>query len=84
MRDQSEAESVCSYGYKQPKALILTNRCQKVIFGDTHSSLATVSSGVPQGTVLGPILFLIYINDLPDCIMYSTIRLFAEDCIIYI
>ena len=61
----------------------LTNRHQKVILGDAHSSLADVSSGVPQGTVLGPILFLIYINDLPDCVRYSTIRLFADDCIIY-
>ena len=61
----------------------LTNRRQKVILGNAHSSLVDVSSGVPQGTVLGPILFLIYINDLPDCVRYSTIRLFADDCIIY-
>ena len=57
----------------------LTNRRQKVILGDAHSSLANVSSGVPQGTIF----FLIYINDVPDCIRYSTIRLFADDCIIY-
>ena len=57
----------------------LTNRCQKVILGNAHSSLVDVSSG----TVLGPILFLIYINDLPDRVRYSTIRLFADDCIIY-
>ena len=54
-----------------------------VILGNAHSSLVDVSSGVPQGTVLGSILFLIYINDLPDCVRYSTIRLFADDCIIY-
>ena len=61
----------------------LINRRQKVILGNAHSSLVDVSSGVPQGTVLGPILFLIYIDDLPDCVRYSTIRLFADDCIIY-
>jgi len=37
----------------------------------------------PQGTVLGPLLFLVYINDLPDYINHSTIRLFADDCILH-
>ena len=40
----------------------LTNRRQKVILGDAHSSLANVSSGVPQGTVLGPIATFSYLH----------------------
>ena len=46
------------------------------------SSLVCVDSGVPQGAVLGPIPFLLHINDLPS-IVSSKVRLFADDCFIY-
>ena len=60
----------------------LSNRSQKVIINGTSSDNRPVTSGVPQGTVLGPILFLIYINDIANNLNCS-IRLFADDCIIY-
>ncbi len=60
----------------------LKHRVQRVVVGGEHSAWTDVVSGVPQGTVLGPLLFLIYINDLPDNI-HSTVRLFADDCVLY-
>ena len=61
----------------------LSNRTQTVMLENHSSDNIPVTSGVPQGTVLGPILFLIYINDLPDYLHHSQIRLFADDSIIY-
>ena len=61
----------------------LQGRSQRVVSEGTQSSSHPALCGVPQGTVLGPILFLIYINDLPDEAISSTIRLFADDCILY-
>ena len=61
----------------------LSNRSQKVTVEGSFSTPTLVTSGVPQGTVLGPLLFLTYINDLPDCLSHCTIRLFADDCILY-
>lgn len=60
----------------------LSFREQLTFANGFHSDLAEVSSGVPQGSVLGPLLFLIFINDLPTNIS-SCIRLFADDCVIY-
>ena len=57
----------------------LTDRKQSVVVDGKLSLLALILSGVPQGTVLGPILFLIFINDIEHCIMHSIVRCFADD-----
>ena len=59
------------------------NGCtQYVICNGAQSSPTDVISGVPQGTVLGPLLFLVYINDLPNRVV-SSCSLFADDCLLY-
>ena len=57
-------------------------RLQRVVVSGEKSGWSKVISGVPQGTVLGPLLFFLYINDLP-CGVTSSVRLFADDCILY-
>ena len=60
----------------------LRGRSQQVVLDGYYSTPCDVISGVPQGSVLGPTLFLIYINDIVDGIQ-SNIRLFADDCLVY-
>ena len=57
-------------------------RTQQVVLEDVSSSSITLTSGVPQGTVLGPLLFILYLNDLQEGIS-SQVRLLADDCILY-
>ena len=61
---------------------IKKNRKQSVVVDGKQSSLIDVVSGVPQGTVLGPPLLLLHINDLPP-VVSSKVRVFADDCLIY-
>ena len=71
------------HGARGSTQAFLTGRSETVVLEGESSSEIPVNSGVPQGSVLGPLLFLLYINDLPENI-YSQVRLFADDMAIYI
>lgn len=60
----------------------LTNRMQRVVIRGKCSDWTSVKSGVPQGTILGPILFIIYINDISTDLT-STVKIYADDTKIY-
>ena len=60
----------------------LQNRCQFVEINGKKSQWLPVISGIPQGSVLGPLLFFIYINDLPEHVN-STVYMYADDTKIY-
>ena len=60
----------------------LSERSQKVVLDGRASDPVPVLSGVPQGSVLGPVLFLIFMNNLHDNIR-SSVSLFADECVLY-
>ena len=74
----------CGIGGKTLKLIdsFLCYRQQQDVVNGTKSDLAKVLSGIPQGTVLGPLLFSLYINDISTGID-SEIRLFSDDCVCY-
>ena len=57
----------------------LSNRTQSVNFNGVISTPMSVTVGIPQGSILGPLLFLLFINDLPSVVSYSYVNFFADD-----
>ena len=62
----------------------LSNREQRVVINGQSSEWKHIKAGVPQGSVLGPLLFLIFINDITNEVQSSEVRLFADDTILYV
>ena len=80
-------DTLFHYGIRgNPLKLIssyLENRQQFVEFRNTKSKILQISTGVPHGSILGPLLFLIYINDFPSASSYFNLIMYAGDTILY-
>ena len=62
----------------------MEDRVQRVIINGQFSEWTQIKAGVPQGSVLGPLLFLVFINDIVDVIHNCNVRLFADDTCLFI
>ena len=61
----------------------LNQRKQSTLLNNYKSNLKNVTCGVPQGSILGPLLFLVYVNDLSTIIKHSKVLLYADDTVLY-
>ena len=62
----------------------LSNRYQRVVINGQHSEWGSINAGVPQGSVLGPLLFLVYINDIVSTVSHCNVRLFTDDTCLFL
>ena len=62
----------------------LTNRRQSTRLGTSRSSELTVTHGVPQGSILGPLIFSLYMNDLPSVVKFSSVESYVDDTKVYL
>ena len=60
------------------------NRTQELTFRDITSSSIRVPTGIGQGTILGPLIFIFYMNDIVDKLFYVKLSMYADDCVLYL
>ena len=61
----------------------LSDRQQQCVVEECVSKPKLIKCGIPQGSILGPLLFLIYINDLPGCLLHTKVHMYADDTTLY-
>ena len=61
-----------------------TGKNQFVHIDSQSSEELAITSGVPQGSILGPLLFIVYINDLPRCVKHCSVNTYADDTVLYL
>ena len=59
------------------------DRKQVVTYNDIQSSVSSVPTGIGQGTILGPLIFIFYINDIVEKLFFVKISMYADDCVLY-
>jgi len=62
----------------------LTNRKQFIVLADAKSDILDITCGVPQGSILSPLLFLIYVNGIQNCASEAKLKLFADDTNLFV
>ena len=80
-------EKLVCYGFKPSAATwmesSLINRSQRVFFNGSHSDSVLVESGIPQGSCLGPLMYSIFTNDLPQVLRSANLSMYADDTTVY-